>query len=484
MKIMSHPRYVLFCLMALQVILWTVTPSLIFATAYQDIIESSLWGREWIIASDKHPALPSFLLALFHGLAGKTTAMAGYVVAQLAVILTFYGVYLLGIEILKNEQKALCATCLLTGSLYFSTFTTEFNHNIIQLPIWIWAMLALFHATQNNATLGWWLALGVLTALAAYAKYSALILYGVILFWLAYDIQARHILKHSYKPSMALLVALLGVMPLLLWLFDNSALPLEYARGQAAGKTDKLWFFLPAQIINHLPMLLILWLCGTYKLCNLDKLEKRDKDFLIIFCFAPLAVTFFLALITGTGLSSHWGIGMTSLFGIFALALMNWDKQNMRKMIALCFMALCITPLIYSFKNIPALKIHVSFTDIPSATLTQFMEEEWRMKTHNAPLKIVIGEAIDVAGVVAFYAEDEPSIFSQGSYKRAPWISKEQFKKEGALLVWRISKARPAYVRRLQDNHELTLYVKNFPYPALPQFAPLRIGYAIIPPSP
>jgi len=43
---------------ALQVVVWTITPAIINSAPPLDVVESYMWGREWVLATYKHPAMP------------------------------------------------------------------------------------------------------------------------------------------------------------------------------------------------------------------------------------------------------------------------------------------------------------------------------------------------------------------------------------------------------------------------------------------
>ena len=93
-----------------------------------------MWGREWVIATYKHPALPSWVLEATRILTGAV-GWPAYLVSQLFVAATFLFVYLLGCD-LMGRQRAAAGTLLLTGIVYYSWPTPEFNHNVAQTPFW------------------------------------------------------------------------------------------------------------------------------------------------------------------------------------------------------------------------------------------------------------------------------------------------------------------------------------------------------------
>ena len=49
---------------ALEVVVWTITPSIINSAPPLDVVEGYMWGREWVLATYKHPAMPSWVLEM------------------------------------------------------------------------------------------------------------------------------------------------------------------------------------------------------------------------------------------------------------------------------------------------------------------------------------------------------------------------------------------------------------------------------------
>ncbi|MGE0853022.1 MAG: hypothetical protein AB7O44_26000 [Hyphomicrobiaceae bacterium] len=49
-------------LVAGQLVAWTLAPALSHSAPPLDVVESYMWGREWVLATYKHPAMPSWAL--------------------------------------------------------------------------------------------------------------------------------------------------------------------------------------------------------------------------------------------------------------------------------------------------------------------------------------------------------------------------------------------------------------------------------------
>ncbi|MGX7873674.1 hypothetical protein ACVDG5_013725 [Mesorhizobium sp. ORM6] len=57
--LLRHPWYLLALLCLVQILCWTVVPSLVDPAPPADVVEGFMWGREWVLLTYKHPQLPA-----------------------------------------------------------------------------------------------------------------------------------------------------------------------------------------------------------------------------------------------------------------------------------------------------------------------------------------------------------------------------------------------------------------------------------------
>ena len=69
--IASSPTRLVAVLCAVQIVLWTLIPALTSLALPIDVIEGYLWGREWVLATYKHPALPAWVLEISRIVTGQ-----------------------------------------------------------------------------------------------------------------------------------------------------------------------------------------------------------------------------------------------------------------------------------------------------------------------------------------------------------------------------------------------------------------------------
>ena len=95
----ERPERGLVALIAAQIIFWTLAPGLSHTAPPLDVVEMSAWGREWVVATFKHPNLPGLVLEPLRELFGGV-GWAPYVVSQVFIAITFWAVFALGREMI------------------------------------------------------------------------------------------------------------------------------------------------------------------------------------------------------------------------------------------------------------------------------------------------------------------------------------------------------------------------------------------------
>src|SRR4029077_13397168 len=119
-----------------------------------------------------------------------------------------------------------------------------------------------FHAALRHGRVSHWMLLGFAIGAALWAKYFVVVLAAPLALFLLFDRDARKALK-TPGPWIALAVALVGVVPALLWLVRNDFLPFAYASARSApsrGLLDHVvhsLVFAHSQIGFRLPAVLI-----------------------------------------------------------------------------------------------------------------------------------------------------------------------------------------------------------------------------------
>jgi len=478
----SDPRLWVLLLCAAQLLLWTAIPRFLSMSLPLDVVTNGgiPWGNQWQWGYFEHPPLPSWLVALWYDALGDTGV---FLLSQVAVAVTYVFVFLLGREIMPAKWAAV-GTILLAGVYYFSIPTPEFNHGITELPLWAAATFAYYKALKTRRT-AWWLALGLAAGLGMLAKYSTAILLAVIVLHALGS--ARQVFK-SPGPYLAVAICLVALGPHLAWLVRNHFPTIDYAT-RRAGHAHSLiqrpivaLQFVLTQILDIAPALAIAAIGG---LLTRDALRRRALDddgwFLLVLGIGPVLLTAVIALVSGLGLRTMWGVPMCNLAGLLIVRFgrERWPAASLTRIAwaACCVFALMLVAYVLRTSVVPELAGKPSRTQWPDREIASAFGAAWKQKTH-APLRIVAGDGW-LAGLIVVRGEPMPSVWTNASFAQSPWISLAEVRVRGALLVRQITRRGDfAIPAGFQFQGE-----KDFAWPYEKKAPALRIAWWILPPG-
>ena len=433
---------------AAQIVLWTLAPALTHRAPPIDVAEGYMWGREWVIATYKHPALPSWCLEGSRLLTG-TTGWPAYLTSQLFIATTFGLVFMLGCDMMGQERAA-AGTLLLAGVTYYMWPTPEFNHNIASTPFWAGVVLMLWRAVERGGMV-WWGLLGLFAAGAFYAKLSAVFLLVPVAAWILWDDRARARLP-SPGPWLGLVLFAMLLAPLVVWLARHDLTPLRYAARRSLGlPVYQLPLFLldtVANVAGIVVMLVFAKVLGPWSKASLEQgtrqategeISLRAKRFLLVFTLGPLALAVLAALLSHAGLKTAWGSSMFNTAGLLAMVLTaeRYSTTALRRIALGAAVLVTVVPLGYAV--LVTFDAHRSSgaslrVNWPQSAIAERLGAVWARDT-GQPLRIVAGSPW-LAGLVGLSHKDAPSILTNGDLTLSPWISKSRIDREGLLAVW------------------------------------------------
>lgn len=438
-------RYSLCLLITLQILVWGATAPAFHTALPLDVAELMTLSGEGVIANYKHPNLPGLLLDLFIGITGKVEFV--YLLSQLSIVVAYIAIYLLSKEFI-GKQKALVATLLTSSIFYYHWPTPEFNHNVLQMPLW--ALVALF-AWRAVATerLIFWLALGLTAGAMVWTKYSAGILLLWVFIWLLVTPSGRSSFK-GMGPWLTGILFLVIAWPQASYLIDSDFLPIHYAQDRASsGSIVDSVSFLGTQLADHLFFIVLLMVGGFIGRGALVAKAVRPSDkttFLWLVVIAPVVMVALLPVIAGMGLKPMWGTPMFNFSGLVVLYFLSGrvtDARARRVMLG----ALLLLPLIgalYVAQHI----YRSDFSDKPMRTLWPQAEiaDELRAAYHSEtglPLKVVA--ATDwLGGLIASSGGEQLRVRIDADLDKSPWVTDKDISDDGVLVAWLAGQALPA----------------------------------------
>ena len=486
--IISRPILAVTLFAAAQIVAWTAAPALSHSAPPLDVVESYLWGQEWVVGTFKHPNMPGWALEISRELTGAV-GWPAYLVSQGFVAATYIAVFCLGREMM-DERRALAGTLLLAGIFYFTWPTIEFNHNVAQMPFWAavaWLVWRLRTRPQSLV----WAVLGAVAAASLYAKLSSGLLLLVAGLWILGDPMLRRQLARP-APWIGLAVFIIAAAPLFLWLLRAHFGPLLYAAERSSGAGEGPLGFIFAQGLACLGLLALAAMAGLFG----PRGDAHDEvlvpppavatAFLAVMTLAPMGITALAAAVAGAGLKSMWGSPMLGLAGLLTVALTSARVTSR----SLGRLAIAVGVLLIALPAGYALDIRYEsrFTgkpkrqNWPQVAIAARFDQIWRAKT-GQPLKIVAGERW-IAGLVALRPGPMPSILTDGDQKLSPWVTPGRLAQQGALLVWEQKTPNdPPPGGLVALKGAVPGGSERFSAPLFPDAQPLLIGYAFVPPG-
>jgi 4-amino-4-deoxy-L-arabinose transferase-like glycosyltransferase len=447
-QILRDPTALVALLVVGQIVLWTLAPTLTHRSPPLDVVEGYMWGREWVIATYKHPALPSWVLEASRVLTGAV-GWPAYLASQLFIAATFVFVFLLGRDMMDAERAA-AGTLLLTGIAFYAWPTPEFNHNVAETPFWAALPWALWRAVERGRV-GWWALAGLLAAGGLYAKLTTALLVAALAGWIMWDVRARKCLA-TPGPWIGLAVFAAAAAPLAIWLIAHDFLPLKYAADRGGQtRVGGLPLFLASVALNLfglVAMLAMARLVGPRWSPTVEAppppIAPRASAYLIAVTGGPLAIAIVAAGLTGANLKSAWGSSMFNFAGLLAVALASdrFHGAALRRIAVSAAVVLVVLPAGYAAVVAAGpwragAPVRVTW---PQAAISERLADVWARET-GKPLRIVAGDDW-IAGLVGVTARDKPSILSRGNLAYSPWITPERIEREGMLIVWNAATRR------------------------------------------
>jgi 4-amino-4-deoxy-L-arabinose transferase-like glycosyltransferase len=492
------PERIVRAFLAAHVLIWWLLPALLQHNLPLDVIELLAWGREWQIAYYKHPPLPAWILESITIVSGHWPP-ALYLAGPLASALSLFAVWRLGCALI-GEQRALLAVLAQTGVVYFTIFTPEFNHNVILLPLWAALGLvgyrACFMLGSRRIVYSRWVWFGVLAALGVLGKYTTVLLLLPMLLLTVLHPRLRRVWAGP-GPWLALAVALLLLLPHLLGLWRIDFAPVQYAAARAPGPTH--WYdhivnpllFAVAQFGDIAAALLALALLAWRRpgepvaVPGPAPLPPEQRAYLATITWAPVGIAVAGSIILGLHLKDMWGYPMWCFIGLFLMAEVvgPLTASGLRRFYAAWVAILVTVPIVFAVQNSVGARFLRKPTraQFPGAELARAVEQRWHLVAGEAPLAVVAGDTW-IAGNIAFYGAERPSVFIDADPTRSPWVTAAALARLGAVLIWPASEGPPDWLGRLPTAQRLEQI--KLPYVPPLGHPPAGFGWAILPPAP
>jgi len=375
----------------------------------------------------------------------------------LSIVIAMFALWWLARQFL-DERLSVVAIFLTSTQLYFNLLVPEFNHNVIQIPLWALS-IALFWAATRKGDSFLFAFLGFALGLCLLAKYSAVLLYAFIVGWLIVDRKSREHLTF-FKVVICIFTALAVASPNLFWLVQHDFQSLNYIQERMGDKLSiidrfkTMVEFLLAQLGVTSPLLIFAWLAQKNFVSDSKPKLSSSAGYLLAAALVPLLISTAVPLIGGHPLRDMWAMMMFTSLGIGLVCLwpLAFERFFTGRWLLLWMVFQGLAVSIYAANIV--IKTHVteslSRANYPGPEIARLVEQNWLEKTQNAPLRYVIGSTW-VAGNVAFFSKFTPTVMINGDKRISPWVDSDRLKACGYVLIWAPDKAGREMGRWMND---------------------------------
>ena len=393
-------------------IIWTLVPSLTNNNLPLDTIEALAWGSNLDWGFNKHPPMSAFFPEVFFKIFGPQD-WSYYLLSQIFVVISFYYVFKLSNEILRDTKLSLISVLLLV-SIYFYNFTTpEFNVNVCQLPFW---SLVVYYSWKiyNSKKISFLdcVLVGLFGALGFLSKYLFVYLLISIDLLFIYLIFFKKTKKFDFKYLITLEVFIVLLIPHLIWLYNNDFISILYGLKRTGLENSNIinhinqpLIFLFKQIGILIPLFFLTWLL-LKKIKFKFNLKDKNLIFLIAINLLPIFLMLLTSIITGSKIRTMWMTPFYLFFGVFLVYIFK-SQINLKKVksFLLGFLFLFfLSPIIYSYISLTQKDKRTDYPGKEIALKTQIIWDQ----DFKSEIEFVTGDEWK-AGNLSYHLKSRPT---------------------------------------------------------------------------
>jgi len=443
-----------FAFAMIHALLWTVILVNLKAAqdVHMDVAEAFAWGQKFQLGYGKHPPLAGWVAGLWFRMF-PVTDWATYLLAMTTVAVGLVISWLIALRVV-DYRRAFFVVVMLAIYPIFNFKGFKYNPDLLQLvtlPLLVLAYLDAFE--KRSAASGFWL--GLAAALALMTKYWVLTMIGAIgLAALIHPDRLKFL--RSPAPWVAIVIAVIAMIPHLMWLKDVNFVPLTYAgdvyghftRGQTAmlvlGYVEHnlgllalpvlIAGFALAEITLRRPLAAFvrIWSPGTNSGVNLTQALNVWIIQIVVAVGPPLG-----GLIFSVYMKTDWGI---SLFFLTPLSLVAIPALRLPTAALFRIAAVWLVLTLATLAASPYIAAHEVTDDPKSANsygarsqLARELTQMWQNRFHSR-WSVVVGTT-EVGEPMTFYSPDHPAPLTPGEIWSSGLTSLEEAKRLGFIGV-------------------------------------------------
>lgn len=451
-------------------------------------------GREWMLGYEQMPPLAAWLSAAILHVTGSFFLVR--LAAALCVTAAGWILFLFARRVIGDRHAAIAM--LVMVSVFPVAFPgSSLTGDLIQMPLAATAVLLWWiGARERNPNA--WIVLGAVLGAMFYAGPQALALIAALIAITLLGARTRSAV-FRFDAALCIAVAILIFFfvagPRLIWLWQYGWHNLFVGEGAGIAAEEMLSpSRMPlALMLGHFGFALLVFLATAYATGGKENapvfireqttLSTRRSIVLLAIIPALLALTALYVLAQPA--RQQFFSPLLMLSGIAAVLIggsrLVIRRQRLVGMIALIYLLAPIAmQIVFSFS--PGWFGDNRSANWPAAAAARTFTEIYHTRT-GRPLEYLAGERVAAAQIAAM-STDRPHVFIDADRSASPWIDDADFKKKGGVVFWHIRGADNAPPTELRNR--LPAFVEEAPL-RLPWARgggdPVRIGWAIVPPS-
>jgi 4-amino-4-deoxy-L-arabinose transferase-like glycosyltransferase len=486
-----RPGLVVWLAALVQAVLWIFVPALFYAAPPGGVPEVLAIGREFQLGTHLGPPFAFWLGEIAFKLGGT---FGIYVLSQICVVTTYVAIYALGRAIVGPRHAAL-AVLLMVGIFAFTLPTPEFGSSIAAMPLWALVLLHYWRAVGEGRRF-YWLPLALEMGLLLLTAYQGFVLIGLLLAFTAGTERGRAVLA-SLDPWIAIVFVAVIALPHLIWLNSQGDGSLLLPGIDSPGRSMITWLWLLAAIVLlHAGVWVLVAVASGWPSQRLERapaIQRRSTDsfgkaFIYFLALAPSLAATLASALTGRSASFRDAGPLLVLSGLALIVAAGDSIPLYRQRVAsLTWILLLLVPPVLAALGMFILPWTVGSdlnTAQPAGDMGRYFAETFQRRT-GRPLAIVAGDP-RAAALVALGAPSRPSVYHDAAPELSPWVTPEEIRRKGAILVWPTTAtagAPPPEIRaRFPDlTPELPRAFERRPVQG--RLPLVRIGWAVIRPQ-
>ncbi len=438
----GRPAVVFWTVALSQATLWTLIPSLFYSAPPGEVPLLLAIGHEYVLGSYLGPPLAFWLGETAFRIAGS---FGLYALAQACVVVAYWAVFKLGTAIVGTKHAVL-AVLLMIGIAAFTVPTPNFGPAVLAAPLWALALLHYWRA-MGHGQRGAWFLLAVDLGLLLLANYAGLILVALIIVFTLATARGRRELRYP-EPYIAVALLAIVVFPHIAWLYGALDLVIAgFTDGATAERASAAVWLAMTLVSTHLGLALMVILASGWPRGRNERAPEIDRNpvegsarlFVYFFALAPAVAA--IAIVAASGwLGPLDRVAPLVVLSGLAVVVAAGDQVLLyrERMVSSAWFGLLVAPPVLIVVGLIVLPwtIAVDLKIAQPANLEgSFFADNFLRRT-GKPLAFVTGDA-QLAPLVALGASSRPHVYFDWAPQRSPWVTPDDIRKQGGILVWK-----------------------------------------------